>query len=80
VTVAEYACFARAGGRVLNQWVTQLNRLDHPVVYVSWHDAVDYGAWIAERTGEPWRLPSEAEWEKAARGTDGRIYPLGRHL
>jgi formylglycine-generating enzyme required for sulfatase activity len=44
---------------------------------VSWQDAVAYAAWIAERTGERFRLASEAEWEKAARGADGRIYPWG---
>ncbi|HEX6819078.1 MAG TPA: SUMF1/EgtB/PvdO family nonheme iron enzyme [Ktedonobacterales bacterium] len=42
-----------------------------------WHDAVAYADWLARQTGQPWRLPSEAEWEKAARGADGRIYPWG---
>lgn len=48
-----------------------------PVVGVSWYEAVAYGAWLAGATGEAYRLPSEAEWEKAARGTGGRLFPWG---
>ncbi len=77
VTVAEYACFVRVGQKPPQDWQAQLGKLDHPVVSVSWQDAMAYVGWLAAHTGQPWRLPSEAEWEKAARGTDGRIYPWG---
>jgi len=52
-------------------------REDHPVVLVSQDDARAYAAWLSARTGALWRLPSEAEWEKAARGVDGRRFPWG---
>jgi formylglycine-generating enzyme required for sulfatase activity len=77
VTVAEYACFLRAGHPEPTMWQNQHSRLDHPVGAVTWHDAVAYAAWLDRQTGQAWRLPTEAEWEKADRGTDARIYPWG---
>ncbi len=53
------------------------DRGDHPVVLVSHADAQAYAAWLSGDTGQKWRLPSEAEWEKAARGADGRRFPWG---
>ena len=90
ITQAQYAAFVQATGRrapnMDADWVQPYNwsgttppggKEDHPVVLVSWHDAVAYCHWLAEATGKPYRLPTEAEWEKAARGTDGLIYPWG---
>lgn len=53
---------------------------DLPVWYVDWESASAYAAWRADHTGEAWRLPSEWEYEKAARGVDGRRFPWGDHF
>src|SRR3954451_22086640 len=49
ITVAEYACFVRAGQKEPDNWRRQLRRLDHPVVYISWRIATAYANWLAER-------------------------------
>ena len=51
-----------------------------PVVAVSWLDAVAYCDWLSRRFSKKFRLPTEAEWERAARGgIEGEIIPLGQH-
>ncbi len=54
-----------------------VDRLDHPVVLVSHGDARAFARWLSQQTGQNWRLPTALEWEKAARGTDGRMFPWG---
>jgi serine/threonine-protein kinase len=51
-----------------------------PVFGVSAESAEAYARWLSQRDGRAWRLPTEHEWEKAARGTDGRIFPWGDHF
>jgi formylglycine-generating enzyme required for sulfatase activity len=81
VTNAQYAAFVETTKHHVPEVWEGSNppegKEDHPVVYVSLHDAVAYCKWLAEMTGKPYWLPSEAEWEKAARGTGGRLYPWG---
>ncbi len=55
-------------------------REEHPVVLVSHHDALAYAAWLGHTTGRNWRLPSEKEWQKAVRGSDGARFPWGNHF
>jgi formylglycine-generating enzyme required for sulfatase activity len=77
VTVGMYAQFIKSTGIEPPLGWLEMNHLSHygrPVVGVDWSDAKTYCRWTGKR------LPTEAEWEKAARGTDGRLYPWGNDL
>lgn len=69
--------YKRAERHIWRSGTFPTGRADHPVVMVSWDDANAYAAWLSNTTGKAWRLPTAAEQEKAARGTDGRYFPWG---
>ncbi|WP_328561305.1 formylglycine-generating enzyme family protein [Streptomyces coelicoflavus] len=74
VTVGQWTRFAAATDRP----AFRSSPADHPVVGVSWEAATDYCRWIGQRLGGlTVRLPTEDEWERAARGDDGREFPWG---
>jgi formylglycine-generating enzyme required for sulfatase activity len=82
VTNLQYVAFIQATGHQgPKHWAGRGHiphgKDDHPAVFVSWHDAVAFCDWLSKETRQPVRLPTEAEWEKAARGADARIYPWG---
>jgi formylglycine-generating enzyme required for sulfatase activity len=56
------------------------NGPNFPVVGVSWYEADAYAGWLSRKTGENYALPTEAQWEKAVRGTKGLIYPWGNEF
>jgi len=80
VTNADYANFLGATSALPPPlWTdTNFNHPEQPVVAVSWFEAVKYCDWLSATSGRNYRLPTEAEWERAARGgLDGKLFPWG---
>ena len=80
VTNSDYALFLHHVGKLPPPFWRdpKFNHPQQPVVGVSWHDAVAYCAWLTASTSRPYRLPTEAEWERAARGgVEGSLFPWG---
>jgi formylglycine-generating enzyme required for sulfatase activity len=79
ITFDQYDEFAKATGRELPE-DEGYGRGRQPVIRVSWNDAVDYAAWLSQQTGKRYRLPTEAEWEYAARGGTETVYWWGNEM
>jgi formylglycine-generating enzyme required for sulfatase activity len=62
---------------VKGEYVVEPGYENHPVVGISWYDAKDYCDWLSKKTDLPFKLPTEARWERAAKGIGTRIYPWG---
>jgi formylglycine-generating enzyme required for sulfatase activity len=81
VTNRQYWAFVRTTGHgAPDHWKggrIPEGKYNHPAFGVLWEGAVAFCDWLSRETNQPFRLPTEAEWEKAARGTGGRIYPWG---
>ncbi len=79
VTFDEWAACAADGGCGPNSLPRDqgFGRGKHPVIGISWEDAESYVAWLSRKTGKKYRLPSEAEWEYAARAGSATAYPWG---
>lgn len=75
ITYGEYQLFCKETNRTCptQPWAGN----DYPVVNVSWNDATVYTEWLSAETGQRYRLPSESQWEYAARGGTKTIYPFG---
>ena len=83
ITNQQYQAFIKEGAKSPEGWDGDQypqGKDAHPVVNVSWEDAIAYVKWLNEKTKKNYRLPTEAEWEKAARGEDGRIWSWGNEF
>ena len=85
ITVAQFGFFLKDNPAAQTQAALRhrsslgagLRTAESLCAYVTFNEAIDYCLWLSDKMGRLYHLPNEAEWEKAVRGTDGRIYPWG---
>ncbi|MDP6354898.1 MAG: SUMF1/EgtB/PvdO family nonheme iron enzyme [Planctomycetota bacterium] len=81
ITIGQYRLFLRDNpkARQLDDWYTEKwGKTDkYPIAWISWQEAVSFCEWMSDKTRHTYRLPTEAEWEKAAKGLTERRYPWG---
>jgi uncharacterized membrane protein YciS (DUF1049 family) len=91
VTNTQFQAFVVDGGYENDEWWEGLQKPEaiheswwkesnRPVEEVDWYESIAFCRWLSAKTGQEIRLPTEQEWEKAARGTDGREYPWGNEF
>ncbi|HLP48215.1 MAG TPA: SUMF1/EgtB/PvdO family nonheme iron enzyme, partial [Candidatus Kapabacteria bacterium] len=80
VTFAQFDQYCEEIGRKMKPDDEDWGREKRPVINVSWDDAVAYCKWLSQETGLTFQLPTEAQCEKAARGTEGLVYPWGNEF
>ena len=83
VTLAQWKKFCDESDTYWDRWDavrTYSPKEDYPICFVSWEDAKEFCEWLSEKEGRTYRLPTEAEWEYAAKGgLKGRLFPWGDH-
>ncbi|MFH1361572.1 MAG: formylglycine-generating enzyme family protein [bacterium] len=77
ITNAQWKAYLEVKGENVPYEIADKKKADHPVVKVNWHEANRFCEWLSQKTGRNIHLPTEAQWERAARGTAGREYPWG---
>lgn len=80
ITVGDYRKFVEASGAKLPKLGPMADQNDVPITFISWNDALAYAKWLSQQTGKEYNLPTEAQWEYAARAGTDTAYWWGREL